>query len=489
MLKNLLIGAVELDFSTLKPDGTIEVQIAPEGMFDHPEFGMVDASAKKLDAMISHFKRRAAKEIVTDFNHGTSKARATEEEGKASGWIKKLIRKVGEGVFAVWKPTAAAIQRGKDEEYKYFSPTLAWDYYDPFLKETIPLALNAAGFTNRPFFEQMKPVEFSAVSDGSEEGQTGEWFYSPEEGQTFQQTKTDGGASYPAAAYAYVPDPESPSTWKLRLWETPEKKITARQVGLAVAALGPGGFRGQRVQLPADARAGVISKVRAAWRKANPDKSPDQMPGVLKASTVEDHDMKDFMQKLREKLGEKVGEKHFSAITDEEPKAEDLVEAIASTMTDFSTANTKLQEQLDKKSESEAGLQDRVTTLEANAVKRDIDAVLDKVTRENRIKVAERDFWAGQLQKDFANVKEHLEKKDPILDTKPKGSGSEDGTGPESEVGREAEQKFMAAVNKKRGENKELSFEDAMREVILENPELEARYREETYARIEGQDL
>ncbi|KKL77652.1 hypothetical protein LCGC14_2032740 [marine sediment metagenome] len=44
--------------------------------------------------------------------------------------------------------------------------------------------------------------------------------------------KTDDGQRYPSAAYAYVPDAEKPSTWKLRLWETLEKKVTVRQLGV-----------------------------------------------------------------------------------------------------------------------------------------------------------------------------------------------------------------------------------------------------------------
>jgi len=63
--------------------------------------------------------------------------------------------------------------------------------------------------------------------------------------------KTENGMQFPAEAYAYVPDPESPSTWKLRLWKDPEKKETARQVGVAIAALGPVGFRGIGLSVPA----------------------------------------------------------------------------------------------------------------------------------------------------------------------------------------------------------------------------------------------
>lgn len=95
--------------------------------------------------------------------------------------------------------------------------------------------------------------------------------------------KTEDGVEFPAEAYAYVPDAESPSTWKLRLWESPADKVTARQVGMAVAALGPG-FRGQRVQIPSEDMDSVKAKVRAAWSEANPDRDKEDMPPVLKAT-------------------------------------------------------------------------------------------------------------------------------------------------------------------------------------------------------------
>lgn len=77
--------------------------------------------------------------------------------------------------------------------------------------------------------------------------------------------KIEGGMEFPAEAYAYVPDPESPSTWKLRLWETPEKKVTVAQLGRAAAALSPGGFRGRRVQLPAAAIEQVKRRIRKEY--------------------------------------------------------------------------------------------------------------------------------------------------------------------------------------------------------------------------------
>ncbi len=54
--------------------------------------------------------------------------------------------------------------------------------------------------------------------------------------------KTENGDCYPAGDYAFVPDPELPSTWKLRLTSSPGGDPDAGIVGAAVAAL----FKGFR---------------------------------------------------------------------------------------------------------------------------------------------------------------------------------------------------------------------------------------------------
>jgi len=97
-------------------------------------------------------------------------------------------------------------------------------------------------------------------------------------------TKTEGGKAFPSSDYAYVPDPQTPSTWKLRLTAEPGGAPDATTVGAAVAALGPGGFRGQPVQIPAADRAAVIRRVRAAWTRAHPDSQSSDLPPVLKRS-------------------------------------------------------------------------------------------------------------------------------------------------------------------------------------------------------------
>lgn len=93
-------------------------------------------------------------------------------------------------------------------------------------------------------------------------------------------TKTDAGVEFPSAAYAYVPDAEKPSTWKLRLWESPTDKVTVRQVGMAIAALGPAGFRGNKVEIPSADLSAVKRKVLAAWKSVHDEN--DEVPNVLK---------------------------------------------------------------------------------------------------------------------------------------------------------------------------------------------------------------
>ena len=92
--------------------------------------------------------------------------------------------------------------------------------------------------------------------------------------------KTEDGVKFPAAAFAYTPDPEKPSEWKLRLWEDPTKKVTRRQLGAAAAALSPGGFRGQKVAIPSADLPAVKRKIRAEYRKL--DVADEDIPRWVK---------------------------------------------------------------------------------------------------------------------------------------------------------------------------------------------------------------
>lgn len=113
--------------------------------------------------------------------------------------------------------------------------------------------------------------------------------------------KTENGKKYPSSDFAYVPDPEKPSTWKLRLTTTPGGKVDPNVVRAAVAALGAG-FRGNKVKLPSSALPGVKRKVRAAYKEAYPDVKSENYPEVLKIDLTEGND--DMSEELKKQLDE-----------------------------------------------------------------------------------------------------------------------------------------------------------------------------------------
>jgi hypothetical protein len=94
------------------------------------------------------------------------------------------------------------------------------------------------------------------------------------------EMKTEGGVKYPASDFAYVPDVDKPSTWKLRMSEGQPGNITKAQLGRAAAAFSPGGFRGQKVEIPSGDVAKVKAKIRAEYSKLGVE--VDDIPPAIK---------------------------------------------------------------------------------------------------------------------------------------------------------------------------------------------------------------
>jgi hypothetical protein len=83
----------------------------------------------------------------------------------------------------------------------------------------------------------------------------------------------------PARCWAYRPNPDLISSWKLRLCSD-NGTIDASHVGAACAAIPGGGttFRGQNAAIPRNDLAGVREKLRAAWRRVHPGEPDSAMP-------------------------------------------------------------------------------------------------------------------------------------------------------------------------------------------------------------------
>lgn len=97
-----------------------------------------------------------------------------------------------------------------------------------------------------------------------------------------KERKKEKSGLHPAGDYAYVPEGDQSSGWKLRLTSKPGGKPDRKTTAAAAQALSPAGFRGRPVQIPAADRAAVVARVREAWLKARPEMTAADLPESLK---------------------------------------------------------------------------------------------------------------------------------------------------------------------------------------------------------------
>jgi len=89
-------------------------------------------------------------------------------------------------------------------------------------------------------------------------------------------TRMVDGKPHTADDFAYVPDPETPSTWKLPIFDEDH-------ISMAITALQPSGFRGQKVDIPADDKSKVLSRISAAINKIADDDTKNRLKRRLEA--------------------------------------------------------------------------------------------------------------------------------------------------------------------------------------------------------------
>ena len=149
-----------------EPDySTIEIMMA--GKWKHKKYGLVEITSQLMLKIRRNFERfNMAGRVPIDFNHGTEKEDPTQEEGKAAGWIQKLIMSPnGQRLLAVVKWTKAGADAIRSEEYQLFSPAYTGNYDHPSEKKPIGPWIHSRALTNRPFLKDMsggmQPVALS----------------------------------------------------------------------------------------------------------------------------------------------------------------------------------------------------------------------------------------------------------------------------------------------------------------------------------------
>lgn len=447
------IHFVDLLGAELAEGQTSEIEVVRIGSWKHPEYGDFEITEEDLDNIVKNFSDgvRAVKasdgslQLVVDYQHGSTET--DPEKAKAAGWIRKLWR-VGDAVKAVVAWTKKAAEFITNGEYSYISPEIAFSYKDKKSGEDVGPTLLAAALTNRPFLEELEPVVLSEKLSGF-----------------IFATKTDDGVEYGSDAYLYVPDPDKPSTWKLRVKEVVggQKKVTRAQLGRAAAALGPG-FRGQKVELPAGEKAKVVKKLISLYHKLGVE--DDEIPKYLKAMEKEVTDMEE--KEIRKLLGidekanieesikglvAKADDKKLREVLGIDEKA-DVVKAIEG----LNTKITELEKGDGKDTVSLAEfqkVQKELGDVQGELKLRDARETVAAAMQEGKVLPAQGEWATAYALKDPEGFKAYIEKTPKLVDFTEKGGP---GDGGEAEV----EAKFLAEVNKIM-EEKKIDYSAAMR--------------------------
>lgn len=96
-----------------------EFQLLPWGKIEISGDEPVYLYDQEAAALIEEFKKRG-NDMVIDYEHQTMQ----DVQAPAAGWIKRLVWKGTEGLWAVVEWTAKAEEYLKNREYRYFSPVI-----------------------------------------------------------------------------------------------------------------------------------------------------------------------------------------------------------------------------------------------------------------------------------------------------------------------------------------------------------------------------
>lgn len=314
--------------------------------------------------------------------------------------------------------------------------------------------------------------------------------------------KTEDGVQFPKEAYAYVPDPQKPSTWKLRLWEDPSKKETPKQVGAAIAAFSPGGFRGQKVQIPTEDRGKVKAKIRAAWKRVNPDKEPEDMPAHIKSTeggeemdrkllcaqlgleeTATDDDITAELKKLKDAqsnkgLAKSLGLKEGATVQEITEAVVKLKEAGSQKATEGTVQLAEFNQLKSDYAETKKlaeGLKTKNDALELSLLEKDRDDVIGKALTELKILPKAKEVWEERFMADPESTRKLIDTLSPVLELKEHGSG---GGGPSGSAG----EQLATKCKELQAANPKLSYKDALLQAQTENPVLTKEYAKECRA-------
>lgn len=146
---------------------TMEIQIIPigewKGKIQNGEVLQFKVDETKTAEMVKNFSA-LGRDLVIDYEHQT----LSGDIAPAAGWIKRMINRGSQGLWAVVEWTDRALSFLNNKEYKFLSPVFTLQSLDPVTGQEAGAVLANAALTNDPFFSELKPI-VSKSNDGTDE--------------------------------------------------------------------------------------------------------------------------------------------------------------------------------------------------------------------------------------------------------------------------------------------------------------------------------
>ncbi len=136
------------------PPTMTEIQILRVGRWKHTKYGSFEITKEDLKLFKENFDNKVRRiDIAVDTEHFPEKG--------AAGWIKQLILKGMEELWALVEWTQWGIEAIKGKLFQYISPEFDFEYKDEETGERYKNVLYGIALTNRPFIKEMSPVVLS----------------------------------------------------------------------------------------------------------------------------------------------------------------------------------------------------------------------------------------------------------------------------------------------------------------------------------------
>jgi len=146
MLHRIILKSEEVS------NGINEIQLCPVGEFVDAEGRKFKLTEENISAVITKSEKRKTR-LVVDYEHQTLYG----VQAPAAGWIKQLINKGKDGIWAVVEWTKKAQEYLANKEYRYLSPVLLAGKKDGD-GNYLPEMLHSAALTNTPQIDGMIPI-------------------------------------------------------------------------------------------------------------------------------------------------------------------------------------------------------------------------------------------------------------------------------------------------------------------------------------------